>query len=93
MTCADESRLALSILRNMGATSAEIAPEPDQEPEAAQLGQWDLFVTWLGLCSVVGYMGPRWPSWPCNMKVLSEQRCRCPEELRAIDYGVTCCQS
>jgi hypothetical protein len=57
MMCADESRPALSILRNMGATAAEIAPEPDQEPEAAQLGQWDLFVTWLGLCSVVGYMG------------------------------------
>ena len=51
--CADDMRPGLTILKNMGATAAEIEPEPG----VAQLGQWDLFTAWLGLCSVVGHMG------------------------------------
>ena len=53
---ADEARPGLLILKNLGATAAEIALEPEQEPGAAQAGQWDLLTAWLGLCSVVGHM-------------------------------------
>ncbi len=53
---ADETRPGLLILKNLGATAAEIPPEPEQEPGSAQLGQWDLLTAWLGLCSVVGHL-------------------------------------
>ncbi|CAK0786830.1 hypothetical protein CVIRNUC_010044 [Coccomyxa viridis] len=49
---ADEARPVLNILKKLGATAAEIPPEP----QSAELGQWELLTAWLGVCSVVGHM-------------------------------------
>ena len=42
----------LNILTKLGATAADIPPEP----QSAELGHWEAFTTWLGICSVVGHM-------------------------------------